>query len=907
MLGEADFQLHAKCGGNMTIAFSRGSEWRKWDLHLHTPQTRLNNGYTGGWTPFLEELARYDASVIGITNYFCFQDNELETVRGGLQKLGVQKTILGNLEFRIAQPNKNGEFINVHVLFSERLSTSEISRHIAKLRLLNTADPSGQRAIYCTHDDVNSAGLDFSKTLIDFSVLVEHLKSHFDRSDYLVGCCPSGYGNYRPARGEGRGAQLAIEIDKASAFAFGDAEDRSFFLNTSRYDGAIEKPVMGGSDAHKLDEVGGRYCWIKGHPTFEGLRQVLFEPRDRISLGANSPSTEFPKPYFSDLAMGGAIVAGEQLKYEDDELLLNPALVAIIGGRGTGKSVLLDSLYRRFHDLTSKDDNRLTQLALESFIVGYTKQGGGEATKYGNGSEGAITYLHVRQGDIRRIAESPDELSSEIKRLLGLPMMETQDNLGLDMEAILKQVADILRWLQLDDPEGNKINSKSFNEKIIKSNEERIRAITSPDNKALVEEFNKNAAAIVQARGASQRLVGLKAKLAQVAQDWTREIAPVNTVLSTYNLQIPQIDVQAQSAAIEEANARLAIEVEALTQKNSQIQQSLRAQGIEQDPAGLLEKVSVFQKAITEAKQRISDAETRTATLKELLVRRQEIAAALMDGLKAAAVAVDAAFKKLQAGREGWDDTQKSLVKRLLVDVEVKGEIVFDAKEFYEGLLAVLNGRKFRQTGDQTQVDRVRAKFNVSTYQDFVRLLAGEQVISGEDGAAINAEQMSRFKEFFVPYDKYSFLDYLYLPQWQQRYVRVRAGIKYKRKTPDRLSVGQRGTFYVCMKLATDPFGSPFVFDQPEDDLDNDFIMKELVPLFREIKKYRQIVIATHNANLVVNADAEQIIVAMNSEEVLSYKSGALEDIDIRSMVCEILEGGKDAFIRRENKYDFSQ
>ncbi len=52
------------------------------------------------------------------------------------------------------------------------------------------------------------------------------------------------------------------------------------------------------------------------------------------------------------------------------------------------------------------------------------------------------------------------------------------------------------------------------------------------------------------------------------------------------------------------------------------------------------------------------------------------------------------------------------------------------------------------------------------------------------------------------------------------------------------LSVGQRGTFFLCMKLATDPFGSPFIFDQPEDDLDNEFIVQKLVPIFRKIKKY---------------------------------------------------------------------
>ena len=120
------------------------------------------------------------------------------------------------------------------------------------------------------------------------------------------------------------------------------------------------------------------------------------------------------------------------------------------------------------------------------------------------------------------------------------------------------------------------------------------------------------------------------------------------------------------------------------------------------------------------------------------------------------------------------------------------------------------------------------------------------------------------------------------------------------------LSVGQRGTFYVCLKLATDPFLKPFIFDQPEDDLDNDFIMHHLVPIFKKIKKYRQVIIVTHNANLVVNSDAEQVIIATNENEILNYKSGSIENTPIRKEICKILEGGEDAFTKREQKYGFS-
>src|SRR5690606_30048414 len=154
------------------------------------------------------------------------------------------------------------EHINVHVLFSEALSTEEINVAIGRLPLINTADSRGQLRVYCSEEDIRKARLDFRNILVWFDDLVNHLKSHFRQWDYLVACCPSGYGSFRPARGDGRGASLAVEIDKDTHLFFGDEEVRKFFLRKDRYDGAIQKPVVAGSDAPAIAEIGRRFCWI---------------------------------------------------------------------------------------------------------------------------------------------------------------------------------------------------------------------------------------------------------------------------------------------------------------------------------------------------------------------------------------------------------------------------------------------------------------------------------------------------------------------------------------------------------------------------------------------------------------------------------------------------------------------
>jgi hypothetical protein len=106
--------------------------------------------------------------------------------------------------------------------------------------------------------------------VVAFSALLEHLSASFRPfRDYLVAVCPNGYGGYRPDA-NGRSAAIATEIDRQGQMIFGGKGDREFFLRTDRYDGASVKPVFLCSDAHRMEDIGGRYTWVKALPTFEG-------------------------------------------------------------------------------------------------------------------------------------------------------------------------------------------------------------------------------------------------------------------------------------------------------------------------------------------------------------------------------------------------------------------------------------------------------------------------------------------------------------------------------------------------------------------------------------------------------------------------------------------------------------
>ncbi|MGZ2995701.1 TrlF family AAA-like ATPase [Pseudomonas aeruginosa] len=149
------------------------------------------------------------------------------------------------------------------------------------------------------------------------------------------------------------------------------------------------------------------------------------------------------------------------------------------------------------------------------------------------------------------------------------------------------------------------------------------------------------------------------------------------------------------------------------------------------------------------------------------------------------------------------------------------------------------------------------------------------------------------------------------LAQWLYGtdHISVRYEVNYDGIDIQKLSPGTRGIVLLLLYLSLDANDSrPLIIDQPEENLDPKSIYNDLVPLFLAAKATRQVIMITHNANLVVNTDADQIIIAECGPHSpgqlppISYLSGGLEDAEIRSRVCEILEGGETAFKERARR-----
>lgn len=166
-------------------------------------------------------------------------------------------------------------------------------------------------------------------------------------------------------------------------------------------------------------------------------------------------------------------------------------------------------------------------------------------------------------------------------------------------------------------------------------------------------------------------------------------------------------------------------------------------------------------------------------------------------------------------------------------------------------------------------------------------------------------------------------LSYIFKNWYNIHYI-----VKSGNDSIESMSPGKKALVLLEMLISLEDSKCPILIDQPEDDLDNRSIYNDLVQYIRRKKKERQIIIVTHNANVVLGADAEEIIIAnqdgtgtKNAEKRFEYRSGAIENDEIltddtgvplkgilnqkgiQTQICDILEGGRPAFKLRQNKY----
>jgi len=352
----------------MSKLLNIGSEWRKWDLHIHSP---ASHGYVGDDAQFEDQLRKADCEVIGINDYFSVDGYKKikAKVDSGKLDLGSNR-ILPVVEFRMTETiqnkhstTKSPTHFNFHIIFDDKINVVDIENLIKGLK-------SDGTKISGDYDDKNK----LTNKKISLDALLDELNQDLKfRDKYLLWLPYDEYGGIDEIDPVSDGWIKGNFVKKAHMLGSSRQKQIDFFLWKSELDGsgkekytqidfqkwfAKKKPCIKGSDSHSHEYPIGKlrnnksepidkYCWIKADPTFEGLKQIVYEPESRVYIGDDKPkkpintidSISLKIPVGAKVGEDKFCFAGSKSTY-----YLSPYFNCFIGGRGSGKSTILSFL-----------------------------------------------------------------------------------------------------------------------------------------------------------------------------------------------------------------------------------------------------------------------------------------------------------------------------------------------------------------------------------------------------------------------------------------------------------------------------------------------------------------------------------------------------------------------------------
>ncbi len=369
---------------------NRGSEWRRWEPHIHAPGTTMNDQFTGptAWEDYLGALEKATPTIeaIAVTDYYVTDTYEEVLRHKAAGRLPDVKLIFLNVELRLDVATARGGFVNLHLFVSpeDPGHVEELQRLLSRLQFNVMQD-----RFDCTRADLIRLGKAADPKITDdgaalayganqFKVNFQKLREVFSESAWakkniliaVAGGANDGTSGVREAADQ----TIRREIETFAHVIFASsAAQREFWLGQrqlspaeirSHYGGL--KPCLHGSDAHKLEDVaspfGNRFSWIKGALEFDALRQACIDPQGRAHVGAEPPAAATPSQVISQVEILNAEWA------ETPIIPLNPGLVAIIGARGSGKTALADMIAAGCDSITEEAWNA-NEWANPSFLV----------------------------------------------------------------------------------------------------------------------------------------------------------------------------------------------------------------------------------------------------------------------------------------------------------------------------------------------------------------------------------------------------------------------------------------------------------------------------------------------------------------------------------------------------------
>lgn len=887
------------------------SEWHRWDLHIHTPETSVNDKFTDEngskknksdvWTNYVSKLNDYGAEVLGITDYFSAEN--FFKLRENRTKWGLHENIVifPNIEMRandlVSKKQEDGgkptNHVNIHFIFKPNIAKTQLMKFLREVRI-----PKSDGTVINLYDNIDEIKKDNSfVTLPTTHAILKALISSFGENysnEVMIMLPNSGDGiSFSGGNGSQNGKDFLNKVNIIQARTGSALNDRKYLLQQQNHYSGIY-PSVTGCDAHDYTAMSefptAAYTWIKSEPTFEGLKQITYEPETRIAIQESKPQALLPSKIIKEITLSNKFFTKQHLKFSE-------GLNTIIGGRSSGKSVLLSIMAKLTSNETvfKKDNDRYNEL-IDTLSEG-------AMLKFADGkiADGSDQIEFIYQDGLQEIARDNQQrniyIENTLSSIAGDEIQATQQkkviflqgkkeifrtnidelkNIDLQNQALKKQILDLQDIFVIQN------NLKSLRLRLSDLEISKSSVSREKINPVLheLQELQKNSLNITSEKATlvtlvQQPLLSLNPIIYQSQSDFLLKISS-DFKSKTERLEA-DIENQIRSRIVD-----IDLELKEISQKENEIQQSelyVQYKSLEnispeiQEITDEIEKQEKFLSTLRKLKKQLASATTKQLKIYRMLQINSFFASAL---------------------KEITIFTDKS------IDIKYKTTVNFERfKDICQSIFKIYTNN-FRQRIYDFSESSQKGENILMIIHNIVKMsLYGE--LPFKNGKTIY--------DWFESFSDMNFLESDYHIYYKRDDPKTSETVSESFST---MSEGKQAFILLLMKLSLAPTDIPFFIDQPEDELDNKAIYDDLVTHLRKQKITRQIFIVTHNANIVVGGDSECVILA--EEEIdtnslinhtFTYTQGPIESAEIQNSICETLEGGKKAFKIRETRYSF--
>lgn len=920
-----------------------GSCWKKWDLHVHTPGTRLNDQFDkadGGldWDRFCRILHDSDVEVFGITDYFSF-DSFYEFKRQYSKRYPeCKKVFFPNLELRLdVAVHDSAKEVNVHFIFPDDLKEVDGKRFLSAV---TTSLKRGRGTRGLTLAELEGETEEVLETVsVNFDQCMSALQSTFDdttaenHTNTAIVVFSSGKDGLSPGDFNGRKGELIDNFDQRADAIFGNAKNAAHWLNakgraagTGRF--IKPHPTFYGCDAHDFDGLekmlgrSGRdkhrhwdTTWVKSEPTWEGLLQTLVEPDSRVRIQATSPDD---KP---DFMVIDSIVFKDSDNFPE-KIRLNPGLNAIIGSRSSGKSSLLAHVAYAVSQKDTVKQQHVAGQAIPGPAAGYAwdkiEDGYCSVTWRGQtDSSGRVVY--IPQNYLNQLSSNPKEVTAKIEPAARKenPALFNQFDVAIAKQKKSSETVDglVREWF----------------DRTVEIDRLKSELDSLPSFAAIQEESAKQRALfqdITESQNFEQvdveRLSDLRDQiesLERTIRDRKELIASVDTLfipessglkLETVSIQIDLGEFHAFLDGTEQNEIDRLVERMGSDLRNrlgTMLREAINRAEHEVSADGKRSEELRDELTVLESKLKNSEETRKIASGLEDLKKKSELRRLTEESLTVATEQCS----QLEA------EIQELLMDRALIEDSIVQSFNENVKNFEDRLTFEL------ESGfEQERLEDISSFFNRRSTASFLRDGVVEVKAAQSEASRFLRELKDGTVKLRKNADPESVARAVLSLSPVFRFAATMDGDRIGGFSTSTMTPGKQALFALTLILSD--FGEewPLLIDQPEDDLDSKSIYQDVVQFLKKQKERRQILMVTHNANLVVGADAELVIVANRhgvdrpnrNGRTFEYTSGGLESskqdrqaqfeldrIGIREHVVEILDGGEEAFKKRQEKY----